>query len=139
MREAVLEAYEEKGILQSTTETWTLPALTFDDVVAGLQGTATAGIQKSAAQGLLSRITPLVVLKVFGGTTTVPFEELVREGSSVFLGGLHTDDLRRVVGQFFLLKLWYYVQNLGPTDTARFYLVLDEADSGRGAPAALPS
>jgi hypothetical protein len=127
LRDAVLEAYERKGILENRPETWKLEPPTFEDVVNTLQS-ASSGGQKVAAQGLLARVTPFVALRLFTGATTVPFEQLVSGGTSVLLGGLYTDDLRVVYGHFFLNKLWYYVQNLGLTDKARFYLLLDEAN-----------
>lgn len=127
LRDAVLEAYEQKGILEARPETWNLEPPTFEDVVNTLQSDASGG-QKAAAQGLLARVNPFVALRLFTGATTVPFEQLVSAGTSLLLGGLYTDDLRVVYGHFFLTKLWYYVQNLGPTDEARFYLLLDEAN-----------
>jgi len=127
LRDAVLEAFEQKGVLEARPETWRSEPPTFADVVNILQSAASGG-QKAAAQGLLARVTPFVVLRLFTGATTVPFEQLVRGGTSLRLGGLYTDDLRVVFGHFFLNKLWYYVQNLGPTDEARFYLLLDEAN-----------
>jgi hypothetical protein len=128
LRDAVLKAYKKMGILQELPGTWKISPPTFEDVVDMVQLDAAAGTQKTAAQGLLSRISPFVVLKLFSGSTTIPFEQLVSGGSSILLGSLYTDDLRMVFGHFFLNKLWYYVQNLGATSGARFYLVLDEAN-----------
>jgi hypothetical protein len=127
LRDAVLEAFEDKGVLEARPETWRLEPPTFEHVVNILQSAASGG-QKAAAQGLLARVAPFVALRLFTGATTVPFEQLVRGGTSLLLGRLYTDDLRVVFGHFFLNKLWYYVQNLGPTDEARFYLLLDEAN-----------
>jgi len=128
LRDAILEAYRENGVLEAKPDTWRLNPPTFEDVVDIVRLSTSAGIQKAAAQGLLSRISPFVELKLFSGSTTIPFEQLVTGGSSILLGSLYTDDLRIVFGHFFLNKLWYYVQNLGGTDLARFYLVLDEAN-----------
>jgi hypothetical protein len=128
LRDAVLEAYRHKGILEERPDTWTLNPPTFDDVFDIVRLSASGGTQKAAAQGLKSRISPFVDLKMFSGSTTIPFEQLVGGGISINLGSLYTDDLRCVVGHFFLNKLWYYVQNLGGTSAARFYLVLDEAN-----------
>ena len=128
LRDAVLEAYREKGILEEKSDTWGLDPPTFENVVDIVQLSTSTGTQKATAQGLLSRISPFVKLKLFSGSTTIPFEQLVTGGSSILLGGLYTDELRIVFGHFFLNKLWYYIQNLGGTDLARFYLVLDEAN-----------
>ena len=128
IRDAVLKAYEEKGILHENRDTWILPPPTFEDVVSTLKISAGTGMQRAAAEGLVSRISPFVTLRLFSGATTIPFERLIGEGSSIVLDGLYTDELRIVFGHFFLSKLWYYVQNLGATSVARFYLLLDEAN-----------
>jgi DNA phosphorothioation-dependent restriction protein DptH len=128
LRNAILEAYKRKGVLEAKPDTWRLNPPTFEDVFDIVQHSDSARTQKTAVQGLLSRISPIVELKLFSGSTTIPFEQLVTRGSSILLGGLYTDELRVVFGHFLLTKLWCYVQNLGGTDLARFYLVLDEAN-----------
>jgi DNA phosphorothioation-dependent restriction protein DptH len=128
LRDAVLLAYEEKGIFPKEPETWGLSPPLFDDVARVLQQMIEETAYRTAAQGVLDRIKPFVDLGIFAGATSVPFEEITQGGATVALRGLHTDEIRKTVGQFFLIKLWYYIQNLGETDKARFYLVLDEAD-----------
>ena len=73
-----VEAYDAKDIFEVQPDTWQSAPPTFENVVDVVQRPAGTGTQKAAAQGLLSRITPFVTLKLFTGQTTMPFEQLVK-------------------------------------------------------------
>jgi DNA helicase HerA-like ATPase len=73
-------------------------------------------------------LEPLFDLEVFEGRAQVSFEKVLREGTSISLRALPTDETKLAAAEFLLRWLWCKIQKVGEVQgRLRLIVVLDEA------------
>jgi hypothetical protein len=129
VRDAIRQAYREKGIFDEKQESWVKPAPTFTDVRRALENFAEEGTSeiRSAVKGIFARLDPIFEYQIFSGTTIIPFEELIKGQTIINLGILPSDSLKAIVCEFMLRKLRYYLYSLSESRDPRLFAVIDEA------------
>lgn len=65
-------------------------------------------------------------MEIFSKATSIPFEEIVKRTTAIQLKDLPTARVKTAVSDFFLRRLWYYIQGLGESKRLRLYCVVDE-------------
>ena len=129
VREAITLSYREVGILEEDSQTWMKQAPPFKLVKKFLEQKAQQkGSEANRAKAILNRLQPIFDLDVFSGKTQVPFKHIYKEGASLFLRDLPTEETKLATAEFFLRWLWHYILPQGEIrETLRLVIVLDEA------------
>ncbi len=129
LRNIIGECYIRKGIDNDDKSSWNLPPPAFADVRdvirEKLSDEKTQSTVKNTLQTLQNRLDPLFDLDLFQGQSR-PFEQIFQTPSTFYLRNLPNDEIKAVVSDLILRKLWYYVQQRGghPLD---HFCVIDEA------------
>jgi hypothetical protein len=141
LRRAVLELFNEKGIIVENTATWKNDPPAFSQLQLKLESLAnnsTAPYGRYAASAL-SHVSTIFVFNTFRPNGhKMSWRELIRSKGGVFviqLKGLE-GSLESAVTEFLLWNLIGYIETLGPSPL-RCFLVLDEAHKlsfGLGSP-----
>jgi len=129
LRSAIADVYEDAGIVEKDKSTWANTPPLFDAIRDQLQALAQGkGERAKRAEAVLNRLEPIFELALFGGTTQVAFDDVLRSGATVFLRDLPTDETKLAGAEFFLRWLWHRILREGEIkNRLRLLVVLDEA------------
>jgi hypothetical protein len=131
LRKAVLEVFQESGILSGETRSWTRNPPPFKDleqkILEYVQSDST--VQRRAASTLASHISTLFFFNTFR-KSGIPllWSDLIEHGNQLWilqLGALE-ESVERAVTEFLLWNLIRFVESMGP-GKLRCFVVLDEA------------
>ena len=129
LRRAIEEAYKKAGILGGERFAVGSSLPHFNTIRGFLEEAAgSRGSDRNRAKAVLNRLEPVFDMKVFSGKTEVPFAEVLRQGATLFLKELPTEQTKLAVAEFFLRWLWHrIVQEKEVRGSLRLIVVLDEA------------
>lgn len=127
LRQAIQRSYEDKGISDKDKSTWSNAPPNFLNVKENLQMMSEGSSSiRSVITTLLNRLQPIFDIEIFSKATSIPFEEIVKRTTAIQLKDLPTARVKTAVSDFFLRRLWYYMQGLGESKRLRLYCVVDE-------------
>jgi len=76
---------------------------------------------------LMNKLDFLFKTGIFTGKTTIPYEEIMKATTIFELKQLPTNDIKIIVSDFFLSKLWHHVSQLKKSREIALYCIIDEA------------
>ena len=141
LRQAVLDAMQDEGILVERPETWCNDLPAFRNVHAKLEAIAQDGnsSRAKAAASVASHVSTLFVYNTFRASgQKLTWDDVLAAKGSVFVLQLKGLDysLERAVTEFLLWNLIGYIESCGP-GPLRCFAILDEAHKlscDRGSP-----
>ncbi len=126
LRKALKHSYRNHEIT-SERSTWKHAPPTFSEIHGILENMKEDKQIRAFVSRLLNRIEPLFDMEVFAEETYFPFGEVVRQITALQLVTLPSEPVKIALSDFILRRLWYYTLSLGPSESPRFYVVIDEA------------
>jgi hypothetical protein len=129
IRKSIKESYENKGVYESKSDTWSNHPPTFNDIQKYLTKRAEDGTstEKNTIQGIFSRLDPIFDYNVFSPETIIKFQDIIKTKTIINLSSLPSDDIKSIVCEFFLRKLRYYLYEKGSSRDPILYVIIDEA------------
>ncbi|MBU3904994.1 MAG: DUF87 domain-containing protein [Nanoarchaeota archaeon] len=124
---AIEKSYTDKGIDMKTFSNETnFPD--FSDVQKNLMKMENDdnGDRTNIAK-LMNKLDFLFKIGIFSGRTTIPYEEIMKTTTIFELKYLPTNDIRIIVSEFFLSKLWHHVSQLNKSKEIILYCIIDES------------
>lgn len=126
LRNALKQSYRKHEIT-SERSTWKHAPPTFGEMHEILENMKEDKQIRAFVTRLLNRIEPLFDMEVFAEETYFPFGDVVKQITALQLVTLPSEPVKIALSDFILRRLWYYTLTLGPSESPRFYVVIDEA------------